>query len=466
MVEAKAEFIMPGSNDLTKQYKDKLSHSAIAVLKTLQDLEREQSSEPFQEGPELRDLRKWVSTFKGSLAIAVSRRLNNIVSRGGVEVITQPDILEIIRSVWQSSISRLSSNEMQVLDCWLRNPELTMSDLSKKAGLSYAKTRRAKEHLRETGILRTEGRLGLGALGLDRVLLILKDPTGIIDSPYFTRALFVDSSPRLVLLKGLIPSKRRGDFLHTVRTLRSACEGASAWRLSAGEPRLRQSYFDEKRRFFEFDAHHFRLLLRAGGRGLTLGAFPEDEIRFPDSFRPAEIRILEELVQDYDMTAQEITSKTRLSESTVFRRRSHLTSDGALVPRPIVWLPQLTDRVVGLFSAEAAGKIIDAWSHLPLTYVSQISNMENHSERRILFATALPAGAARVLIHTLYSEKSRVDDYSVHEVAAGYQNRFPISSLFDARQNNWIFDSTFFDIRSYSVARREASPAEIPLDLA
>ncbi|MFW9850150.1 MAG: hypothetical protein ACFFF4_13520 [Candidatus Thorarchaeota archaeon] len=447
-------------------YKTKLSHSASALLSILKQLQANQNLNIFQPGPQVEELKKIVQTYRGGIFTATERRLNSIVKKGGISVITEPDLMRIIRDIWNHNISKLTKTELKALEGVLKKPELTTAELSKEVGLTYNRCRRALDSLKKSTVLRREGRVDAAALGLDRILIVMEGPSGIITSPYFTRTLFVDGSVPKVMIKGLIPSKRRKEFLRTIGSLRSVSENTKVFFLSAGEPRFGTAYYDSSQKRFKFDPLHWRLLLRSGGTELTLGEFPVGQVRFPIRFRESETKIIENLVTDFDQTAHELAQKTKLSESTTFRKRAKIVQEGIVKPRPKITIPSLSDRLIGVFSGEAASGILHAWSTLPLTYTSMITNLENKHEKKIVFATALPAGSARDLLDVLYSEKSRVDEFDVHEVAAGIISNLPVNALYDHDKKDWQFNSSFVDVRTYGIVRKEASRKDIPLDLA
>lgn len=448
-------------------YYSKLSHSAQALLRILKQLQQKQTPNLFQPDPQVAELQKMVSTYKGSITTATERRLQRIIDRGGVSIITQDDLMGIIRSLWESNISRMNVTELKVLEGTLKEPEANISELASGIKQSYSKTRRAVEHLRVTGILKREGRLDAAQMGLDRLLIIMENPTGVLNSPYFTRFLFSDGAVPRVFIKGLIPSARRRDFMQTVRALRTVSDSTSVWALSSGEPRFgRTSYYNPSRKGFEFDPLHFRLLLRNGGEELVVGSFSISQVQFPKRFNASDIKIIEQLIQDFDTTAQQLVERTGVSESTAFRRRQRIIGDQIVRPRPKIIIPSLSDHVVGIFSADAASRIIDAWARLPVTYVSQVTNLEDTRQKKIVFATALPTGAAPSLIDVLESEMSRVDDYQAHQIHSGTQAYLPVSALYDTKQKKWLFSASYFDVRSYSSCRKEADRKNIPLDLA
>ncbi|MDF1538057.1 MAG: hypothetical protein P1Q69_04060 [Candidatus Thorarchaeota archaeon] len=455
---------MPKDDD--SEVYSKLSHSAKAVLKILQRVEQNQAPDLFQEDPELQELRRWVSTYRGGIYTKTLRRLRTLVSRGFVQIITQGDLLGIIKEIWEQNISRLTETELNVLEGLLQSPDLSMKELAKHIKITYNRTRRALDHLKSTGVLRREGRVDAASLGLDRLLIIQTNPTGVVNSPYVTRALYVDGSTRRVFLKLLIPSRHRNAFMGTIKTIRSLSDSTKVYALSAGLPRFGRAYYSYSKRKFEFDKLHFRLMLRAGGMDdLTLGEFNVGAIKFPNRFNSSETKIIESLIDDFDLTAQEIAKNTGLSESTTFRKRAKIVNSGIVRPRPKIAIPNLSDRVCGIFGGEAAATIIPAWSQLPCTTTSMITNLEDASEKKIIFTTALPAGSARDLLDVIQSEKSKIDDIEVWEVAAGAKNNLPVSALYDTDRKQWEFDYSFLDVRSFSICRNEASRTDIPLDL-
>ncbi len=444
----------------------KLSHSAKALLKTIKKLEDDLNLDLFQPDPDLERLRMQVSTFKGGFYASITRRLEKIISRGGVDIVTSSDLMEIVQGLWERSISRLSKTELQVLEGVLVHSDMNLRGLSEHIGLSYGRTRRALEQLRLTRILRHEGRPDVTQLGLDRIIIMMENCQAIPDSPYFTRYLYSDGAVDRVFIKGLIPSRKRKEFIQTIRTLRTVSDKTSIWALSSGGIRFSDTYFDQDEKEFQFDPIHFRLLLRAGGGELTIGSFSIGEIRFPKRFNSSEMLILESLLRDFEKTAQEIVEDTGVSESTAFRRRKSLLKQGVIHSRPKIEVPSLSDRVLGVFSAETASRIINAWGYLPLTYISQITDLEDPRKRKIIFATALPTGSAPDLIDILSSEMSRIDDYQVYEINAGLRQELPAATLYDTKTKMWKFDIAFFDVRNYSICRKEASRKNIPLDLA
>jgi hypothetical protein len=207
-------------------------------------------------------------------------------------------------------------------------------------------------------------------------------------------------------------------------------------------------------------------MLRKGGEALTMSEIPPPTVEDSVKFTGSEVLVMDVLIRSLDGTAGDIVKTTNLSESSAFRKRSMLLKNGIILPRAHVVIPQLGDRVISLLSPEIAGDIAPAWSKLPLTYQSQIQNLET-GEKRVLLSTALPTGSGRDLISVMRDEISKVHKYSIHRVAAGSGITTKVSSMFDRRAKTWKWDtSRYFDVVSYGVMRKEASENEIPLDLA
>ena len=404
-------------------------------------------------------------SYRGSLYTLLQKKLEEVVLRGGVDIITQRDVMSLIVNLWKINISNLTSSELPFLESVLKNPRYSLRELSKSAGLSYAQSRRAQKRLTDSGSLRVGGMLNPSKLGLDRLLIILEDPSMVLSGPYCQKMLFVDGSPSVVFTVVNIPHSKVNDMKEVVRSLRDVTTNASIWRLSTGIPRFNGAYFN-KTNGWELDLLHFRLMLRKGGDTLTMSEIPAPTVEDPVKFTGAEVLIADALIKSLDGTAGDIVKTTGLSESSAFRKRSFLLKNGIILPRAHVAIPQLGDRVISLLSPEIAGDISPAWSKLPLTYQSQIQNLEN-GQRRVLLSTALPTGSGGDMINVMKDEISRVHKYSIHRVAAGSGITTKVSSMWDRKSKQWLWDtSRYFDVVSYGVMRKEASDSEIPLDLA
>ncbi len=447
------------------KYLGKLSPSANAILGVMRALEDGGQLDLFQEDPELERLRIIVSSFRGSLYSALVKRLNEVVSLGGVSVITQRDMMSLLEILWAKNVSRFSDTELAVLRGTLENLGLSMAELSSMTGLSYAQTRRGALRLRQSGVLRIKGTLSMAQLGLERILVTMEAPSMILSGPYVKSHLFIDSDGPHVFQVLAIPSANVGELRNVVRNLHSTSRNVVAWRMSRGTPRFNGLYSGN--RWWQVDLLHYRLMLRAGGAPITIGDFPLRSMIPACHFAASELKIVDQLLENYETTAHGIVGATGLSPSTAFRKRAGLISRGIVKPRAKVSIPALTDRVLAVASPNVAGNIMPAWNQLPLSYVSLMENIENRSERKMILTAAVPAGQGRELIQVMNEERSRVDDYAVHLVSRGNEASFKTASLYDRRRSIWKWRLEFFDLLAYSVGRRNTeSGTEIPLDLA
>ncbi len=453
------------SKDKVPKFQRKLSPSASAILKFVKTFEEGGQLQVFQADAEFEMLRTMVMSYRGSLSTLLQKKLEEVVNLGGVEIITQRDVMSLIVNLWKTNISNLTHAELPFLESVLKHPKYSLKELSVSSGLSYAQSRRAQKRLTDSGVLQVGGMLNPNRLGLDRLLIILENPSMVLSGPYCQKNLFIDGSPSVVFTVVNIPHTKIKDMIEVVRSLRNATTNASVWRLSTGIPRFDGTYFN-KRNGWELDLLHFRLLLRKGGEEMAMSEIPSPTVEDPVKFTGAEVLVMDALIKSLDGTAGDIVKTTNLSESSAFRKRSYLLKNRIILPRARVAIPQLGDRVITLLTPEIAGDIAPAWSKLPLTYTSQIQNLEN-KERRVLLSTALPTGAGRDLITVMKDEISKVHRYSIHRVAAGSGLTTKVSSMFDRRKKSWKWDvSRYFDVVSYGVMRKDASESEIPLDLA
>jgi len=452
-------------NDKKSDFKSKLSPSASAILKFVKTFEVGGQLEVFTEDADFRLLQKMVLSYRGSLSTLLEKKLQDVVDLGGVEIITQRDVMSLIVDLWKLNISNLTRAELPFLEKVLKNPRLSLRELAKQAGLSYAQSRRAQKRLNDSGVLRVGGMLNPNRLGLDRLLIILENPSMVLSGPYTQKMLFVDGSPSIVFTVVNVPHTKINDMVNVVHSLRDFTSNASIWRLSTGIPRFDGTYFN-KQDGWNLDLLHFRLMLRKGGDSLTMSEIPPPSVEDPVKFTSSEVLVMDALIHSLDGTAGDIVKTTKLSESSAFRKRAYLLKNNIILPRAHVSIPQLGDRVICLLSPDIAGDIAPAWSKLPLIYQSQIRNLES-GDKRVLLSTALPTGSGRDLISVMKDEISRVHRYSIHRVAAGAGVRTKVSSMFDRRAKTWKWDtSRYFDVVSYGIMRKEASESEIPIDLA
>jgi DNA-binding Lrp family transcriptional regulator len=450
-------------SDITR----KLSPSAQAIIRFIRQFELGEEIDVFSEDDaDFQNLYHIASCYKGSLFDDVSRRLNEVAQLGGVEIVTQRDVMSLVTRIWEANISILTKREIPFLEASLKNPEMSLRGLSQKAGLSYAQSRRAQKRLTDSGVLRIGGMLNTDLLGLERVLILQESPSLVLSGPYSQKHLFVDGYAPLVLQTFLIPHTKRKDFMNTVRSLRSSTTNVSVFALSTGRPNF-SGLYSSPRNGWNIDLLHFRLLLRKGGEPIVLSDIPSPSIPENTHLAYSDTRIMDELVESLDGSANDIAENTGLSLSTAFRKRANLLQNGIILPRGRVNIPELSDRVAVICGPEAGGNIQVGWQDLPLTFTSQIQNLEDRSEKKMLLLSALPTGSAQSLLDVLYQETSRADDLSAWKIAAGIGGRTKVSSMFDRHRNTWLFDtSQHFDALPYSVARKDASLHDISIDLA
>jgi hypothetical protein len=231
-----------------------------------------------------------------------------------------------------------------------------------------------------------------------------------------------------------------------IRSLRTTSTRASAWKLSSGQSRFDGKYC-QHRNGWDFDAFHWSTQIRKSESEIIVSdsSLTEERIHFTS----ADLKIIDELVDNFDATANEIVNATGLSDSTAFRKRASLIDERVVVPRTRVRVPHLTDRVLVLSDPECAGNILSAWRLLPVTYLTRLQNLET-SEKRVLQMAALPTGASRGLIESLANWMSRIDDYSVYNISAGSEENYKADAMFNRRERAWKWNQgDFFDARSF-----------------
>ena len=444
----------------------KLSPSAKAVLEVVHEIEDGQDAKVFQDGPDTDHLRTMTKTFRGSMYSALTKRLAEVIDMGGVSIITQSDLMSLAIDLWNRNASRLSETEVAVIKGATESPGLALNELALKVGLSYPQARRAHQRLRECGIFRVLGSLNLDSMGLERVLLVMKSPQLVLSGPYIEKTLFVDGSSPTAYLVAVVAREQTANLLHLVKSLRSAAESIFVWRLSAGKLGFSDLYLNARTSSWEPDLIHFRLMLRGGGSPIVLGDSALS-LQPRVSYTPADLTIIDQLRDNFMKTANEIVVSTGLSESTAFRKRQQILNSGIILPRPRVQVPTLCERVIVILPPDLAGDVLPAWSMLPVTYVSRVCSIEDASQERVLLLAAVPRGVGRVVVGVLSSELSHVEDHSAHVVSSGSEGFVSMASMFDRRSGTWKWSrGDFFDVRPYSIVRREVDDVSLPIDLA
>jgi len=440
-----------------------LSPSARALMRIIRDLEDDAEIDVFQPGPEIDRLRQIVASHKGSLHASLKMRIAEVLTLGGIDVITQRDLWTLIEDLWGENVSRFSSTELAVLRGSLEDPKMGLRVLAEKVGLSYSQARRASQRLRLAGVLRKEGLLNVERLGLQQILIILEAPKLVVSSPYITRTLFVDGSNPMVFQVASMPTRHIEDLHNITRSLRGTSFRASSWYLSRGQPRFNGKYCT-KRGDWKLDLFHWKLQLRKEEDSLVVGDSPPGKTEVVH-FTPADLRILDQLISNFDATANDIVESTSFSDSTAFRRRSMILENEMVIPRTRARIPQLKDRVLVMTSPDCAGSILGAWSQLPVTYTTRLENIETR-EKKVLLLAALPPGTSESLIKALESSMSRVDDYSAYIVSAGNEVQLTTTFMYDRKEKTWKWNKgDFLDARTYEIVRRECSEGTIPVDL-
>ncbi|MGV9169803.1 MAG: hypothetical protein ACOC38_07690 [Promethearchaeia archaeon] len=438
-----------------------LTPNAQAFIDTIQHFQYSQDSDTVR-GQHMR-LQEIVQNYRGNLHDAVINRLKEVLKPGGVQLVTERDIWSIVTEIMGENASILREPELQVLSVAVQKPSISMKQISEEiSNLSYNQVRRAMSRLRETGIYAVRGLLNASKLGLQRYLIVLESPNLIPSSPYFHKFLFTASAQK-VFIVATIPKQKESDFLNMVRSLRTDARSVTAYKLSRGTLHFSPSYYSKDKRSWEIEPLHFGMLLRQGGQELVFGEsrrnVGDNEVTLANS----EPKILQVLLQYYDMAVSEISSRTGLSETTVVDTRLRLLNERVVLPRPRLRIPTLREMLI-FHMSDAAGDLLAASRYLPLTYISRIENLET-SEQRILLLSFCKKGSTAEMKNLALRATSLVDNVVVHRLQSGISDCVSVETMYDVKKGAWAWDNNFFDAVGYRTLRRSASPEDIPLDL-
>jgi DNA-binding Lrp family transcriptional regulator len=456
------EQVMTKGDDVN--YESKLSPSARALLRFVMVHESGETVDIFQNDAETLELKRMLSTHRGSLLAVLTKRLEEVVGMGGVSIISQRDVMSVIRTIWEENISSLSRTELPFLSAALKNLAGDIAELAKASRLSYAQARRCHKRLTEAGVLKIGGMLNHGLLGLERIAVIMENPSLILSGPHITHTLVVDAYSNLVLSIATVPYRNRSDFVDAIRIARGSTSNTTIWSILPGKPRFNPLYFKNSQ--WKIDALHLRLVLRSGGAQITLASASTPSTAELSDIRESDLRIMGSLLEDFTATAGSISEAAGVSPATAFRRRGEVLRRGLIMPRARVDIPALSERICCLASTECAGSLVHAFRCLPLTCQSILHNLEDNTTKKVLFTAALPAGAGRGVIQVLNEEVSKAYDFKAFKISAATIDGFKVSKMFDSKKRTWRWSSDMLDVRNYGKILTESSVAEIPVDLA
>ncbi len=448
-------------------FRQRLSPLAHAFLETIQRLEAGEEVTAFQGETELKHITQMVSTYRGSLLAALTNRLHKLLTIDDAVIVTQREISTLIEEIWLRNITRFSNPELRVMQALSELSSPQLSHVAEVTGLSYAQARRAMKHLIDTQVVRVQGILNTQELGLERLLVILENPSLVISSPYVEKIFFADGSSSLVFVTILVPNRYLDEIMALVRSLRSTSDSSTVWHLHCGHLRFSDTYFTRASGEWNIDLVHFRLQLRLNHE-TPAASHRYHEAKESIRLTRAESMLLDALRQDYTASTLKMNEMTGLSESTIFKKRGLLTRDLQLIlPRMRINIPGLSERLLILLSTDTVPAIRYAWSQLPLSFSSRVFNAENSDLSKAIMMAAVPPGTGWHIANIILEETSAIDDLSIHVISAGTDQQLSVSSLFNHSTGSWRWNSgDFLDVRGRAIVRREASPFTIPLDLA
>ncbi|MGY5874357.1 MAG: hypothetical protein RTU30_01310 [Candidatus Thorarchaeota archaeon] len=455
--------------DDSTDFKGILSPSAWAFLDAIKRIEDHEDLDLFQTDPSIDRLQIMADTYRGKLSTDLMKRISQVIDRGNISIITQQDLTSMVESVWLTNVSKLSTTELKLLGATCNIPGATLKSLGTISRLTYSQTRRASKRLRASELLKIRGLLNCGELGLTRILLVLENSELVVTGPYVEKALFVDGAIPTTYLVVKVPTARLNDMQNVIRSLRNVSSQITAWKLAPGSLSCSGGYYNTRKSHWEPDLLHFSLVMRNSMVDLTVSDLPLGVNQCPD-FGPTGPKVVDCLQKNYEYPAADIAKIVGVSQSTSFRLRNDYIKNNYVVPRAKVDLLNLGDRVIGLLDPDIAGDVITAWDLLPITYVSQAVNLENPSDRKVVFLASMPSGTGRDLVQVLKSEMSRANSSPFHTASSGIDGHLRVASMFDRRakepDDGWKWSLDFIDARSYTTIRREAESETMPNDLA
>lgn len=355
--------------------------------------------------------------------------------------------------------------DISFLEAAFENHGASMKELSESTGFSYTKIREAQSRVKSSGMLQIGAMLNARALGMERYLILLENPSLVLSTSYRTpeQHLFVDGQPRLVFSTIMAPIKIKNDLVDMIEKSRSHFI-ATAYTISPVQASFSGMYYGIGGDWL-LDLLHlsmcFDKFVNSASPIVTKNStLPRmnKQITYEDAI------IMDALLNHID--ASSATYFPNLPKTRIIRKKNEWLRNHIIVPRGRVSIPQLSERIVVLCNRDANDCI---WQNLPLTYTYSLQNVADKSDKKMLLLSALPTGTSRGLLDIIGTETSKALEISAWKIAAGRQRRsISLSRLFDWGKKTLLpFEfSQHVDAWTYSVMRHEASIDNIPFDLA
>lgn len=290
----------------------------------------------------------------------------------------------------------LAPQDVSIITAVDQMPEITVPVLSRLLHTSYKKTYSRWKRLMQLNILRVTMIPEYRSIGLQPVMLELRDFKRGLSSPYLLSKIRLTGDGNQVLYTMVIPEEQLGAFARWAeRNL------GTAHSLYLAERRGRTIAFTH----YQFDKSRWEI----DWRKLFIGAHllhtevamdTHPEFYEPDRCRPyvldeKDTRLIPVLMSDAHLKLEALGNRLSMSLSQVSRRKHKLTSLGILRPEPIIRRVGLVEEIV-MKADQEDPRLLGIVRELPQTWTTHLVELKTGKKQILVYAT-LPAGSFAII---------------------------------------------------------------------
>lgn len=376
----------------------------------------------------------WDDSLNGRFLERVIPLLHSIANCSN-NILTVEQFVSIATDICQWANFPLTPLDIGILTTVKRMPAITIPSLARLLHAPYRKTRTRWKRLRQLNVLRITAIPNYRSIGLQPVVVELRDTRREITSPYIISKLRLTGRSKLILYVMAVPEGK----LHMLERSLERQVGTTY-----------SIYFVKSRGHSISFVHYQSKKWVIDWRKLFLGAHllhSECEIdtesvydQKQSPFRPYVLderdkQLIPLLMSDARVKLELLASRLGMSLSQISRRKTKLTQLGAIRLETVMRRVGLIEDVV-LRVDEENPRLLGIVRELPQTWVTQLTEIRTGKSRSLIYST-LPAGSFVMMRYYLLQYFQNKPDIHICDPESG---GWPLSfENYDIDEGRWVW---------------------------
>lgn len=356
------------------------------------------------------------------------------IAKSSDTTLTLEQFVALATDLCQWASFPLAPQDVSIITAVDQLPEITVPVLSRLLHTSYKKTHSRWKRLTQLNILRVTMIPNYRSIGLQPVMLELRDFKRGLSSPYLLSKIRLTGDGNQVFYTMVIPEEQLGAFTRWVeRNL------GTAHSLYLAESRGRTIAFTH----YQFDRSRWeidwrKLFIAAHLLHAEVATDAQPDFYEQDGCRPyvldeKDTRLIPVLMSDAHLKLEALANRLSMSLSQVSRRKYKLTSLGILRPEPIIRRVGLVEEIAMRVDQEDP-RLLGIVRELPQTWTTHLVELKTGKKQILVYAT-LPAGSFAIIRYYQRRYLPAKADISLSEAESG---GWPLSfRTYDVERGCW-----------------------------